>query len=163
MRGKIRLLLPAVALILVVAGLLSDDRSGYICGLGILLFALILLSSAYGRRLGTGEIVLIASMAAISCVGRVAFYWLPQFKPVTAIVIISGIMLGAGAGGVVGALSAFLSNFFFGQGVWTPYQMLSWAFLFFAGCLWREICVYRGGKPEFVCIFVIASAFVKDF
>ena len=57
---------------------------------------------------------------------------IPQFKPVMAIVIISGVALGGEAGFLVGALSAFVSNFFFGQGPWTPWQMFSFGAV---GCL----------------------------
>ena len=49
----------------------------------------------------------------------------PAFKPMIAIVIIAGIAFGPEAGFLVGAMSAFVSNFFFGQGPWTPWQMFA--------------------------------------
>lgn len=62
---------------------------------------------------------------AVAVIGRLAFAMIPQVKPVLAIIIISGICMGAKNGFIVGMLTAFLSNFFFGQGPWTPWQMFS--------------------------------------
>ena len=75
------------------------------------------------RRTGVRRITLIAVMTALSIVGRFIFASLPAFKPVSAIVILTGIYLGGEAGFLVGSLCAFLSNFYFGQGPWTPFQM----------------------------------------
>ena len=83
-----------------------------------------------------GELIVLAVLVAISALGRFLFAWLPSFKPVAAIVVIVGICLGKEAGFVVGALSAVVSNFFFGQGPWTPFQMFAWGFIgFLAGLL----------------------------
>ena len=54
---------------------------------------------------------------------------LPFFKPVTAFVIIAGVAFGGEAGFLTGSLSAVLSNFYFGQGPWTPFQMLAWGII----------------------------------
>lgn len=86
-----------------------------------------------GRRPGARELVLLASMAALAVAGRAAFYWLPQAKPVSAIVILTAGILGPEAGFLTGALAALLSNFFFGQGPWTPWQMLGFGLVGFLG------------------------------
>lgn len=84
----------------------------------------------------TREIVLIAVMVTLTVVSRLIFAPLPSFKPVTAMVIITGIAFGAKAGYITGAMSALLSDVFFGQGPWTPFQMLVWGIIgFFAGVL----------------------------
>lgn len=75
---------------------------------------------------GSREIVVTAVMTAFSVVGRLIFAPLPSFKPVSAIVIISGTALGPEAGFMVGSLSAIISNIFFGHGPWTPFQMFAW-------------------------------------
>ena len=75
------------------------------------------------------EWIPLAVMAAIAAVGRAAFAALPHFKPVSAIVIITGMYLGAQSGFLCGALSAVLSNILFGQGPWTPFQMLAWGLI----------------------------------
>ncbi len=72
------------------------------------------------------ELVLIAAMTALSVVGRVLFAPLPGFKPVTAFVVITAMYFGGEAGFLTGALTALISNFTFGQGPWTPFQMAVW-------------------------------------
>src|SRR5438309_4926347 len=72
-------------------------------------------------------VALVATLAAFAALGRIAFAALPNVKPTTDIVLISGYALGAGPGFVVGALAGLTSNFFFGQGPWTPWQMAAWA------------------------------------
>lgn len=80
-------------------------------------------------RTRTKNLVVLATMVTLSIVGRFAFAFLPHFKPVTAIVVITGIYLGAENGFLCGALSALLSNFIFGQGPWTPFQMFAWGLI----------------------------------
>lgn len=70
--------------------------------------------------------VCIAVMTALAVFGRIAFAAVPNFKPTTAIVILAGAGFGPGVGAITGALAALLSNFTFGQGIWTPVQMLAW-------------------------------------
>lgn len=81
------------------------------------------------KRTSAREIVIIASMVALSVIGRIAFAAAPGFKPITAIIIITGMAFGGEAGFIVGALSALISNIFFGQGPWTPFQMFAWGFV----------------------------------
>ncbi len=71
-------------------------------------------------------VALVATLAAFAALGRIAFAAIPNVKPTTDIVLVSGYALGAGPGFVVGALAALVSNFFFGQGPWTPWQMAGW-------------------------------------
>lgn len=74
----------------------------------------------------TRRLILLAVMVALSVLGRFVFGAVPHFKPVTTIVVITGIYLGAESGFLCGALSAILSNILFGQGPWTPFQMFAW-------------------------------------
>ena len=92
------------------------------------------------RKAQARDMVPIALMAAICVVGRVAFSIvpLPNFKPVTAIIMITAIAFGPEAGYLTGVLAALLSNFLFGQGPWTPWQMFTWGILgLLAGVLYR--------------------------
>ncbi|MDD3840405.1 MAG: ECF transporter S component [Clostridia bacterium] len=90
------------------------------------------------RKPQAREIICIAVMSAISVAGRLVFAMLPGFKPVTAITAITGIAFGPEVGFLTGAISAIVSNMFFGQGPWTPFQMMSWGILgFIAGLLAR--------------------------
>lgn len=88
----------------------------------------------------TAEAVIISVFIALSALGRVMFFALPGFKPVTAFTIMAGMYFGAEAGFMTGALSAVLSNIYFRQGPWTPFQMLSWGLIgFFAGMLSNQL------------------------
>lgn len=77
----------------------------------------------------TKKLILIAVMIALSVLGRIIFTPIPGFKPVTAMVVITAMYFGGEAGFMTGALSAVISNFYFGQGPWTPFQMFSWGIL----------------------------------
>ncbi len=72
------------------------------------------------------RLCIIAVMTALSVVGRMAFSAIPGFKPVTAIVVLTAMYFGGESGFLVGSLSALLSNIYFGQGAWTPFQMFAW-------------------------------------
>ena len=71
-------------------------------------------------------IALVAALAAMAIAGRIAFAAFPNVKPTTDIVIFAGYALGPAPGFAVGALTALVSNFWFGQGPWTPWQMAAW-------------------------------------
>lgn len=82
------------------------------------------------------DLMPIVVLSAMAIVGRMIFAALPNFKPVTAIVIISGIAFGAESGFMTGALTALVSNMFLGQGPWTAWQILAWGLIgYFAGIL----------------------------
>ena len=71
----------------------------------------------------------VVVLTALSVTGRLLFAALPNFKPVSAIVILAGVCFGRQSGFLTGALSALVSNLFFGQGPWTPWQMYAWGLM----------------------------------
>ena len=77
------------------------------------------------RKPHTSEVVIVASLVTLAVISRTAFFMLPQMKPVVAIVVISGACLGGGTGFFIGTMTAFVSNFIFGQGPWTIFQMIA--------------------------------------
>ena len=98
------------------------------------------------------ELVPIAVMAAIGVVGRTVFEIipLPNFKPCSAIIIITAVAFGPEAGFLTGALTAFVSNFIFGQGPWTPWQMFTWGLVgFLAGILQNAGVFAEKNRPHF--------------
>lgn len=116
------LLIPAV----LVMGLFFKNFSFVFVALIILLLALVSFFLLFeNKKVKARELVPIAIMIAIAVVGRAAFYFVPQFKAIVAIVIITGVAFGAEAGFLSGALSMLCSNFMFGQGPWTPWQMFA--------------------------------------
>ncbi len=112
-----------------------------------------------GRRPQARELVIIAVLCAISVAGRAAFFMLPQFKPVMAMTIISGVALGGESGFLVGALSMLVSNMFFSQGPWTPWQMFCMGIIgFLAGVLFRKGWLRRSRGS--LCVFGAFCAIV---
>lgn len=112
-----------------------------------------------GRRPQARELVLVAVLCALSVAGRAAFAALPQIKPVLAMVIISGAALGGETGFIVGAVTMLVSNIYFGQGAWTPWQMFAAGVIgFLAGVLFRRgiLAANRG----MLCLFGFVSAVV---
>ena len=75
----------------------------------------------------TRELALVATLGAAAAAGRVLFAAIPGVQPVTVVAVVAGVSLGLRAGVATGAIAAFVSNLFLGQGVWTPQQMLGWA------------------------------------
>lgn len=128
------LLVPAIIL---AGALLFDGKQYAFTSAAVVILALVLFFLSFERKENAGtKLVLIAVMTALSVAGRMIFAMIPGFKPVTAIVIITAIYFGREAGFMTGALSAVLSNFYFGQGQWTPFQMLTWGLIgWFAGVL----------------------------
>jgi len=101
-------------------------RGYYVTGTLIICEMMIPFFMAFeGRKPQARELVIIAVMCAIAVVSRVAIP-LPQFKPIFAIIMIAGIAFGPEVGFIVGAISAFVSNFFVGQGPYTPWQMMAY-------------------------------------
>lgn len=76
------------------------------------------------KRLKSGELVITAAVIAIAVASRAAFFFLPNIKPMCGILTAVAVSFGAEFGFVSGALSVLLSNFIYGQGMWTPFQML---------------------------------------
>src|SRR3954470_2479040 len=91
-------------------------------------------------------VALVATLAALAVLGRVAFAALPNVKPTLAIVFLAGYALGGAPAFVVGATSALVSNFFFGQGPWTPWQMVAFGLVGVLGAAWATATRRRTGR-----------------
>ena len=91
-------------------------------------------------------LALVATLAALAVVGRLAFAALPNVKPTTDIVLFAGYALGAVPGFVVGAIAALVSNVFLSQGPWTPWQMAGWGAVGIAGAVLAR--ALRGREPN---------------
>ena len=130
-------------------------------GLSLLLLAFALLAAGVawlnGAPDSAKELALIATLAAAAAAGRVLFAAIPGVQPVTVITVVAGAALGARSGFAVGAIAAFVSNFFLGQGVWTPWQMLAWGACGVAGAL--AAGAIRRRVPLAVFCFVLGMGF----
>ena len=160
-----------------------NARSNIFIGLSIIIVAMVPFFAAVEERNPPArELLIIAVMSAIAVVGRMAFFMIPQFKPMTAVVIITGIGLGSQAGFLTGTIAAFVSNFFFGQGPWTPWQMFCLGIIgFIAGLLfykkvpnelrdtkWRlkrkiYLCIYGGLATFFIYGIIMDLSGVISF
>lgn len=136
------------------------DRSYMWVSFGVLFLALVPFAMMFeGKRPRAREITVTAVMIAIAVAGRAAFFMVPQFKPMTAVVIIAGISLGGETGFIVGAMSALTSNMFVGQGPWTPWQMLALGVIgLMSGLLFTDKGFER--KKLLVGVFGFFAAFV---
>lgn len=135
-----------VAFLLVLAGgfIFKEKYYGFI-SLVVAVLGCVPLFCAFEKKENTSkELAVISVMVAISVAGRFIFTPLPGFKPVTAITVLAGIYMGKESGFAAGALSAVISNFYFGQGPWTPFQMLAWGMIgFAAGALSKALLKHK--------------------
>jgi len=153
-RSRIALLLVFFLLIpaTIYLGLQLSGKSYYITGTLIILELMVPFFMAFeGRKVQARELVLMAVMCALSIVGRVAIP-LPNFKATFALIMLTGIAFGPETGFMAGAITAFVSNFFYGHGPYTPWQMMAYgAGGMLAGLLFRKKLLPR--KPLVMAVF----------
>lgn len=151
-------LLIAVPAALVACAIMQPAQSALL-SLAVVGVVLVLFFAGFERTSpGLRQIMPTVVLAALAAAGRILFAPIPDFKPVTAICIIAGAVFGRRCGFMVGALAALVSNFFFGQGPWTPWQMYAWGLAGWgAGAL-----AQRGAlnKMPAVCVYGFAASVV---
>lgn len=106
------------------------------------------------------KVVLIAVLVAIATAGRSVFFMFPGIKPMAAVVIVTGISLGAEAGFLTGSLTMLLSNMLFGQGPWTPWQMFSMGLIGLLAGLLAAAGKERMEKRSSLCLLGLISPLV---
>ena len=121
-----------------------SGRGYYITGTLIIVELMIPFIMAFeGRKPQARELVLVAVMCALAIAGRVVIP-MPHFKAVFPVILLAGIAFGPETGFMVGAISAFASNFFYGQGPFTPWQMFAYG----AGGMLAGFLFLRGWLPR---------------
>lgn len=134
------LLIPATLYL----GTQLTGRSYYITGTLIIMELMLPFIMAFeGRKPQARELVVIAVLCAIAVAGRVAIP-IPNFKAAFALIMIAGIAFGPETGFMVGAITALASNFFYGQGSYTPWQMMGYG----AGGMLAGFCFCKGRLPR---------------
>lgn len=133
------------------------EKDYYYISLGIILVGLIgFLLSFEKSRPTVALLTIVAALCAISVASRIAFFFLPQVKPIAAVVIIAGAAFGAESGFITGAVSAFVSNFYFGQSPSTPFQMFALGMVgFVAGVLF-----FKSGSRLSVALYGLFSVII---
>ena len=154
---RIALLASCAALGAAAWAALDPDRGG----LAVLLAGCaVLVAGAAALESGTEsvkDLALVATVAGVAAAARVLFAVIPGVQPLTVIVVVAGASLGARRGFAVGAVAALASNFFLGQGPWTPWQMLAWGTCGLVGAAARP--VVRSRLSLAVLTFVLGLAF----
>lgn len=133
--------------------MLLRARSFYVPSLLMMGGGFLLLALQNERReQRAAEMVVCALFCALAVIGRAAFFYTPFIKAITAVVVLAGVFTGAKNGFLIGACAGLVSNFVFGQGPWTPWQMLCWGIIgFLAGkfffdkkpATW-QVCLFGG-------------------
>ncbi len=117
------LLIPA----LVLLGGKLGGRTYYLIGVGVIFLTCLPFFLVFEQhRPQAREVVTLAVLSALAVAARAAFGVIPAFKPMMAVIMIAGMAYGPESGFLVGAVTAFASNFLFGQGPWTPWQMFAY-------------------------------------
>lgn len=154
----------SLAFIVLCQFLFADSVNYYIVSVVILIASMLPFFVSYEQKKVTvRDITLTATLIALAVVSRAAFYLIPQVKPIAAVVIVSAVCLGAHKGYIVGAFSAFVSNFIFGQGMWTPFQMVALGTVgLLAGLIfrWLKVNRYTLSIVGFVLATVVYGAIV---
>jgi energy-coupling factor transport system substrate-specific component len=99
----------------------------------------------------------VAALAALGVAGRLVLAPIPNVVATTDIVLITGFVLGGPPGFAVGALSALISNFWLGQGPWTPWQMAGWGLVGIGGALLAKLTNRTLGRVGFAIAGAIAG------
>ena len=139
LRNAVRIAVPffIIPSITILGALVFDGKRHILIALAVAVLSLVLFAAGFEKKsTGTRRMVIVAVMTALCFAGR----FIPFLKPVAALTIITGLYLGGEAGFLLGSLSAVLSNFYFGQGPWTAFQMLAWGLIgLFAGMLSKPL------------------------
>lgn len=129
-----------IPLTIYAGGALFGNRKYYFTSLLIIFETMIPFFMLFeSRKPKARELIVISVLCALAVAGRAAFFMTPQFKPVIAIIIVSAVCFGSETGFLIGVVTAFVSNFFFGQGPWTPWQMFAFGLIgFLTGALFQN-------------------------
>ena len=162
LRTTMKYLIPFVLIpvLVTVSALVFAGQRYIIISLGIALLAILLFMTGFERKnIGSRRMVITAIMTALAVFGR----FIPLFKPITAICVMTAVYLGAEAGFLCGSMSVLISNIYFGQGPWTPFQMLGFGLIgLFAGYLSKVLLRSRWLMILYGVIAGVAYSFIMD-
>ena len=152
-RAKGRIALEALSIcatpaILVACALVNADQTALLSLVVVLASLGVFFATYESSTPRLRDIMPTVVLAALAAAGRILFAPIPDFKPVSAIAIIAGVVFGRKSGFMVGALAALASNFFFGQGPWTPWQMYAWGLVGYGAGLLVAIPVRASNRAS---------------
>ncbi|MBQ3285137.1 MAG: ECF transporter S component [Ruminococcus sp.] len=162
LRTMMKYVIPFVLIPVLVAisAIVFAGQRYIIISLGIAVLAILLFITGFERKnIGSRRMVITAIMTALAVFGR----FIPLFKPITAICVMTAVYLGAEAGFLCGSMSVLISNIYFGQGPWTPFQMLGFGLIgLFAGYLSKVLMRSRWLMLLYGVIAGVAYSFIMD-
>lgn len=141
-KKQLSLILVIFSILTVIAGVLlwQDQRYNLIIILVLIASMMAFYFQYEYSSVKTREVVIVSIMIALAVVGRTLFILLPSVKPVSALIIILAVVFGSQDGFLAGSLSALLSDFVFGMGPWTPFQMIAWGLIgYLAGMFSKQL------------------------
>lgn len=141
-KKQLSLILVIFSILTVIAGVLlwQDQRYNLIIILVLIASMMAFYFQYEYSSVKTREVVIVSIMVALAVVGRMLFILLPSVKPVSALIIILAVVFGSQDGFLAGSLSALLSDFVFGMGPWTPFQMIAWGLIgYLAGMFSKQL------------------------
>ena len=118
MKTALKYIIPLVLIpITVILGAcIFSEKSYSFVSMAVAIFSCLLFYFAYERKGKTRRLIIVS------------------------VVLLTAVYLGSSAGFLTGSFSALISNFYFGQGPWTPFQMLAWGIIgFLAGILRNKL------------------------
>lgn len=115
-----------IAIAVIGRSLLIGQAWGLLSAAIVLLALLVFYWGLESGEVSAKFIAIVAVLGAVAGLARIPFAGIPNVQPTTFVVIIAGFVLGPRAGFLVGSTAALTSNFFLGQGPWTPWQMVAW-------------------------------------
>ena len=161
-RRVLKILIPFVFIpAAVLAGAVISGGQWYVYAtLAVAVLSTVLFICGFEKKkTGSRRIVAVCVMVALSVVGR----FIPILKPVAALTAITGMYLGGEAGFLCGALSALISNFYFGHGPWTPFQMLAWGLIgLFAGIIGKALIKSRAALYVYGAVSGVFFSLMMD-
>ncbi|NLL92674.1 MAG: ECF transporter S component [Clostridiales bacterium] len=161
----IKILIYILIPVVIVAGATAFGTKKYaFLSIVVMLLACVPFFVSFEKKNAKVERMLaLAVLTAISILGRYIFGFIPHFKPITAMVIITGIYMGGEMGFLCGALSAVVSNFIFGQGPWTTFQMFAWGFTgLMAGVFAKQLKENKPALLLYACLAGLSYSLMLD-
>jgi len=152
---------PLLATIVIVSAVVFNGSQSYVwASSSVALLSVLFFAVGYEKKkTGTRRMMISAAMIALSVIGR----FIPVFKPVTALTVIGAVYLGPEAGFLIGSMSALISDFYFGLGPWTPFQMLAWGVIgLIAGVFPFRIAKSRPFMLVYSAISGVAFSMIMD-
>lgn len=113
----------------------------------------------------SNPLAMIGILAIFGIAGRILLDPLPNFQPVTVIVLLAGIYYGAPRAVALAGIIALTTNFVvLGHGPWTLFQVAGWGFVGILGAIFAEHLLKEGQlQLNKLAGLAVISAFAFDW